>query len=77
MINTQIQNTKNTLIDTINNCGLSAAIIELILKNLLSEVEIATVKAIQEEQEAANINTDFKDVENTSDESHDNIADEE
>ncbi len=50
MINTTIENTKQAIVDIINNCELPPAVIELILLNIANEVNQIKIKAILNEQ---------------------------
>ena len=54
MINTTIENTKQTIVDIINNCKLPPAVVELILDNIKNDVrEVKLQSLIQEQKESS------------------------
>ena len=49
MINTSIENTKQAIVDVVNNCKLPPAVIELILESMMNDVREIKIQAIIKE----------------------------
>lgn len=49
MINTSIENTKQAIVDVVNNCKLPPAVIELILESIMNDVREIKIQAIMKE----------------------------